>query len=52
MSRLKKKALNKYKNFNAGGSKCPICNKQFRDGCKHSVVEVKERLYENYIKTI
>ena len=52
MSRLKKKALNKYKNFNARGSKCPICNKQFRNSCGHSTIEAKERLYENYIKTI
>ena len=44
-----KKAKNKMESFSARGSKCPICNKQFRYGCKHSVVEAKAKLFQAYI---
>ena len=48
----KKAALQKLREFNPRGSRCPICNKDFRKGCDHSVQEAKDRLFENYIKAI
>jgi len=47
-----KQAKEKLDNFSARGSKCPICKKPFRHGCDHSVIQAKERLFENYIKAI
>ena len=45
------KAKQHLDNFSARGSDCPICRKVFRTGCKHTVVEAKQRLFENYIKS-
>jgi galactose-1-phosphate uridylyltransferase len=38
--------------FSARGSKCPICKKEFRTGCDHSVTQAKDRLLKNYIQAI
>ena len=47
-----KKARFAMNNFSARGSKCPICHKWFRHGCNHSVIDAKNKLFENYIKAI
>ena len=31
---------------------CPICKKDFRQGCKHSVNEAKAFLQERYLKSL
>lgn len=34
-------------------SKCPICKTFFKsDSCPHSVVQAKDKLFQNYIKEI
>ena len=48
----KNKAKEALDNFSARGSKCPICKKNFRRGCNHSVQQAKDRLFENYIRSI
>lgn len=45
-------AKEKMDSFSARGSNCPICKKEFRTGCNHSVAEAEQRLFENYIKAI
>ncbi len=45
-------ARHKWKDFSARGSKCPVCRKDFRYGCRHSISEAKERLFEDYIRAI
>lgn len=42
----------KRKVFNARGSKCPICRKDFRNGCTHSVSQAKERIEKDYINKL
>jgi len=39
-------------NWSARGDRCPICGKDFRKGCEHSVPEAEERLLENYIRAV
>ena len=38
--------------FNARGSRCPICRKDFRNGCNHSVSQAKERIEKDYINKL
>lgn len=49
-------ALNKAKkrllDFQANNSRCPLCGKDFRRGCNHSVVQARERLEENILKSL
>lgn len=47
-----KKAKHRMDTFSARGSQCPLCGKSFRKGCNHSVMEAKDKLFENYIKAI
>ena len=51
-SAMVKNAKDKMESFSARGSKCPICKKEFRKGCNHSVKEAKDKLQENYITAI
>lgn len=46
------RAKEKMKSFSARGSACPICKAPFRHGCSHSILEAKDRLFENYIRAI
>jgi hypothetical protein len=48
----KKQAKKALEDFSPRGSNCPICKKNFRYGCSHSVLEAKSFLYEQYIKSI
>ena len=50
--RTKETALKRFRNWKARGDLCPICKKEFRTGCNHSVQQARDRLFENYIKTI
>lgn len=45
-----KKALQRQREFSARGSKCPICKRDFRHGCNHSVVEARTRLADDVLK--
>lgn len=47
-----KKAKERLDTFSARDSKCPICKADFRRGCKHSVVQARTRLFEDYIRAI
>lgn len=51
-TRQKNKAKEKLDNFSARGSRCPICHKTFRTDCNHTVLQARDRLFENYIKSI
>lgn len=46
------RAKAKLENFSARGDKCPICHKDFRHGCDHSVRQAKDRLFQKYIYAI
>ena len=47
-----KKAREKISTWSARGGKCPICQKQFRYGCNHSISQAEDRLQENLINAI
>jgi len=47
-----KKAKVNLENFSARGSLCPICKKNFRNGCSHSVAEAKDNLFAKYVKAL
>lgn len=42
----------KRRTFNARGDRCPICKKDFRYGCNHSVLEAEERLERDYMAAV
>lgn len=52
MNKKIERAKKRLKNFSAKGDKCPICHKDFRHGCNHSVEEAKERLFREYINVV
>lgn len=52
MNKKIERAKRKLQNFSARGDKCPICHKNFRHGCGHSVEEAKDRLFQKYIEAI
>lgn len=52
MNKAVKKAKEKMESFSARGSKCPVCKKDFRRGCDHSVKQAKDKLFERYILAI
>ena len=47
-----KRAKDRMNSFSARGSKCPICKRDFRRGCEHSVVAAKGRLFQDYVRAI
>jgi len=47
-----KKAKKRMEEFDPRGSKCPICKRNFRKGCAHSVSEATDRLFEDYVHAI
>jgi len=47
-----KEALKLQREFSARGSRCPICKRDFRHGCNHSVVEARQKLERNVIEAI
>lgn len=46
------RAKDKMTSWSARGDKCPICKRDFRHGCSHSVKQAKDRLFQDYIKVI
>ena len=38
--------------FDARGSKCPICKRDFRHGCDHSIGEAMARIEQDYIHAV
>ncbi len=52
MSKAVKKAKEKMDSFSARGSLCPLCGKDFRNGCSHSVKQARDKLLENYIRAV
>ena len=47
-----KEAKRRMDEFDPKGSKCPICKREFRTGCKHNTVEARTRLNEIYLRAI
>ena len=47
-----KRARERLINWSARGDVCPICNKEFRYGCNHTVTQAINRLEENIINMI
>lgn len=47
-----KKARQKLREFSPRGSSCPICRRDFRYGCKHSVQEAKDKLKDDITRAI
>ena len=47
-----KEARKRMNSFQAKSSKCPVCHRNFRNGCDHSVVAARNRLQENLVRAI
>lgn len=47
-----KRARERMEQFSAKGDDCPICKKDFRRGCNHSIKQAKDKLFERYIRAI
>lgn len=47
-----KRARERLSNFSARGSSCPLCKKDFRNGCNHSVEQAIGRLEQNVINAM
>lgn len=46
-----KKAKQKLEEFSPrGGSNCPLCGKEFRYGCDHSIQQAKEHMKDRILK--
>lgn len=42
----------KRRTFSARGDKCPICRKDFRYGCDHSIAEAEAQIERNYMAAV
>lgn len=47
-----KKARQRLFNWSAKGSNCPLCHKDFRHGCNHSVTQAIARLEQNVVNAM
>lgn len=47
-----KRARERLSNFSARGSSCPLCKKDFRNGCNHSIEQAINRLNQNIINAM
>jgi len=47
-----KRARARLNEWSARGGSCPLCHKDFRHGCNHSVVEVYQRLEQNVVNAM
>lgn len=52
MSKGIKRARERLHNWSARGGTCPLCHKDFRDGCNHTVQQAINRLEENVINAV
>jgi len=47
-----KRARKRLNEWTARGGQCPICHKEFRDGCNHTVSQAYERLEQNVVNAM
>lgn len=47
-----KRARERLNNWSARGGSCPLCHKDFRNGCNHSVVQAQQRLETNVVNAL
>ena len=47
-----KRAQQAIENWSSRGSSCPLCHKDFRNGCNHTVEQSIKRLEQNLINAM
>jgi hypothetical protein len=47
-----KNARNRLTNFSAKSDRCPLCHKDFKNGCNHSIEQALDRLEQNVINAM
>ena len=47
-----KRARKRLANWSARGGSCPLCHKDFRYGCNHSVEQARQRLEANIVNAL
>lgn len=52
MSKAVKRARERLANWSARGGSCPLCHKDFRHGCNHSVEQALQRLEANVVNAL
>jgi hypothetical protein len=52
MSKAVQRARARLQNWSARGGSCPLCHKDFRNGCNHTVVQAHARLEQNLINAM
>lgn len=46
------RAYRKFIDFDPHGDKCPICKRDFQEGCEHTIQQAIDRLFNVYINEI